>query len=108
MGVMYGEPDHAPFEWEQGAWDEVLYVLKGNVRVAVKDHADKEAVLEGKEGDTFYLTAGFFYAMQATGVETEVMWISAPAPKVGVALWGETEITEGPEYAKKLRALRNR
>jgi uncharacterized RmlC-like cupin family protein len=108
MGVMHGNPDHADFDWEQGAWDEVLYVLKGNVRVEVRDHADKETVLEGKDGDYFYLAAGFFYSMKSTGVDTEVMWFSAPAPKVGVRIWGETGMDEAPDYAKALRALRTR
>ncbi|KWX00452.1 hypothetical protein C3Y87_21055 [Carbonactinospora thermoautotrophica] len=98
QGVCFQEPDHEPYQWDQTNFDETHWVLKGKVRLRVRDAKGREVVLEAKEGEHIYLPAGYTYTLEPTGVETAFLWTSGPSPRVG--------LFEAPDYSKQLLALR--
>jgi mannose-6-phosphate isomerase-like protein (cupin superfamily) len=100
QGICYQEPDHLPYNWKQPDFDETHYVLKGKIRLRVKDAANREVVLEAAPGEHIYLPAGYEYTLEATGVETEFFWSSGPSPRAGLA-------PDLPEFSAQLTALRN-
>ncbi|MCW2944972.1 MAG: hypothetical protein JWR24_1689 [Actinoallomurus sp.] len=98
QGVCFMEPDHSPYHWEQADFDETHYCLKGQIRLRVRDARGREIVLEATQGEHIYLTAGYAYTLEATGVESAFFWTSGPSPRVG--------IVEAPEYSETLKSLR--
>jgi hypothetical protein len=103
QGIQIHAPDHESFEWEQDAWDEGYRTVKGVMRVIARDGAGREITLEGEH---MYLPAGYWYTLEATGVETHAFWTVAPCLKQGIKPLVELNLPEAPEYAKKLKELR--
>jgi mannose-6-phosphate isomerase-like protein (cupin superfamily) len=98
QGYCFAEPDHAGYQWDQTNFDETHYVLKGLIRLRVRDAAGREVVLEAGEGEHIYLPAGYAYELEPTGIETVFFWTSGPSPRSGVV--------EAPEYSQALKSLR--
>lgn len=98
QGVCWQEPDHAPYNWDQTDFDETHYVLKGKIRLIVKDASGRKVTLEAGEGEHIYLPGGYDYTLVPTGVETAFFWTSGPSPRVG--------LVEIPEFSQELTKLR--
>lgn len=98
QGVCFQKPDHTPFSWQQGNFDETHYVLKGKIRLRVKDAAGREVVLEAGCGEHIYLPGGYHYTLEPTGEETAFFWTSGPSPRYG--------LVEVADYSKTLTSLR--
>lgn len=99
QGVCFQEPDHLPYNWNQTDFDETHYVIKGKVRLRVKDAKGREIILEAGPGEHIYLPGGYDYTIENTGVETAFFWTSGPSPRVGLA-------PEIPEYSALLKSMR--
>ncbi len=106
-GLCYHAADMADFEYEQASWDESYYCLQGRLRVIARDADGNEAVLEAGVGEHIYLPAGYTYTLKATGEESLNFWTLGPALKAGIAALRDIDLPEAPEYARKLRALRD-
>jgi ethanolamine utilization protein EutQ (cupin superfamily) len=98
QGYCYQEPDHGDFAWDQTNFDETHYVLKGKIRLRVRDKNGREVVLEAGPGEHIYLPGGYAYTLEATGIETAFFWTSGPSPRSG--------IVEAREYSDELTTLR--
>ena len=98
QGYCFQETDHLPYHWDQANFDETHYVLKGKVRLIVKDADGREVTLEAGPGEHIYLPGGYDYTLVPTGVETTFFWTSGPSPRVGLA--------EIPEFSAALTSLR--
>jgi ethanolamine utilization protein EutQ (cupin superfamily) len=98
QGVCFQEPDHLPYNWDQTNFDETHYVLKGKIRLRVKDAEGREVVLEAGPGEHIYLPAGYDYTLEATGMESAFFWTSGPSPRVG--------LVEVPEFSAALKSMR--
>lgn len=98
QGVCFQEPDHLPYNWHQVDFDETHYVLKGKIRLRIKDAAGREVVLEAAQGEHIYLPAGYDYTLEATGIETSFFWTSGPSNRNG--------LVEVREFSAELKSMR--
>jgi mannose-6-phosphate isomerase-like protein (cupin superfamily) len=106
QGLCFHDADMEEFKWMQSSWDETYYCMKGVIRVAVTDDTEREKVFDIKQGEHFYLPAGYTYTLKASGVESINFWTLGPAFKAGLKPLREIDIPEAPEYVKTLRAMR--
>lgn len=98
-GYCYADPEHGGYEWDQTNFDETHFVLKGRMRILVRDAEGREVTLEAAEGEHVYLPGGYYYKIEPTGEEAIFFWTSGPSPRNGVV--------EAPEYSETLRQLRS-
>jgi hypothetical protein len=105
-GVTYCDADMESFEWEQSSWDESFHCTKGTIQVGVRDGADAEMTLRINEGEHAYLPAGYWYTLQASGVDSVFFWTMGPAFKTGLAPLKEINVPDAPAYSEALRAAR--
>jgi mannose-6-phosphate isomerase-like protein (cupin superfamily) len=106
QGLCFHEPDMEDYKWMQESWDETYYCMKGVLRVSVADDTGREKVFDIKEGEHFYLPAGYTYTLKASGVPSINFWTLGPAFKVGLKPLKEINIPEAPEYARTLVKMR--
>jgi oxalate decarboxylase/phosphoglucose isomerase-like protein (cupin superfamily) len=106
QGLCFHDPDMGEYKWMQSNWDETYYCMKGVLRVKVEDDSGRSKVFDIKEGEHFYLPAGYTYTLMPSGVESINFWTLGPAFKAGLKPLKEIDIPEAPEYAKTLRAMR--
>lgn len=97
-GYCFEQPGHVPYTWKQADFDESHFVLRGKIRLYVKDEAGREVILEAGPGEHIWLPAGYEYKLVTTGVETVFFWTSGPSPRRG--------LTEVPDYSKAMSDLR--
>ena len=80
QGLCFHAPDMEEYKWMQSSWDETYYCMKGVLRVAVTDDTEREKVFDIKQGEHFYLPAGYTYTLKASGVESINFW----TPRAGL------------------------
>jgi hypothetical protein len=105
-GITFCEADMDSFEWEQSSWDESFHCTKGMIQVGVRDGAGKEITLRINEGEHAYLPGGFWYTLEASGVESIFLWTMGPAFKTGLSPLKEINVADAPAYSKALREAR--
>ena len=97
-GICWPGADHAGYTWEQYDFDETHWVIKGKIRLRVKDVDGREIVLEAKEGEHIYCPGGYVYTLEATGVDSAFYWTSGPSNRNG--------LVEVPEFSAAMRTQR--
>lgn len=98
QGICCAEADHAPYSWDQFDFDETHYVLKGKIRLRVRDAVGREILLEAAEGEHIFCSGGYRYTLEPSGVYTEFFWTSGPSPRNG--------LVELPEFSDALKSMR--
>jgi hypothetical protein len=98
QGVCFPGADHAPYSWDQVDFDETHYVLKGKIRLRVRDAEDREVVYEAETGEHIYLPGGYYYTLECTGVDSAFFWSSGPSPRNG--------LVDVPDFSAALKSTR--
>jgi glyoxylate utilization-related uncharacterized protein len=107
QGLCFHAPDMGEYRWDQSNWDESYFCMKGVIRVLVEDHTGNEKLFDIKQGEHFYLPAGYTYTLKPSGVESINFWTLGPAFKQGLKPLKDIDIPEAPAYAKMLREMRD-
>ena len=102
QGYCFHDADMEDFVWDETAWDEVFFCLKGKLILHVVDIDGKEDKFDVDEGNHFWAPAGFKYTFKASGVESINFWTMAPVQQSGWKYTGDD-----PSYSDALNAMRD-
>ncbi|WP_241769686.1 hypothetical protein [Rhodococcus opacus] len=102
QGYCFHDSDMEDFVWDETAWDEAFYCVKGQLRLHAVDADGAEADYVVDEGDHFWAPAGFKYTFRASGVDSINFWTMAPVQQSGWKYTGDD-----PSYSDALIAMRD-
>lgn len=106
LGMCFHDADMEPYEFELAAGEEAHYCVKGRLKFSCRDYDGNEAEFFVEEGEVAYLPGGYWYTLEASGVDSINYWSVAPAMKTGIAPLEKVHMPGARDYAKVLKSLR--
>jgi hypothetical protein len=100
QGYCFHDADMEDFIWDETAWDEAFYCVKGELLVHVLDADGAEAEFSVAQGSHFWAPAGYKYTLKASGTDSIAFWTMAPVQKTGWKYTGDD-----PSYSDGLVSM---